>query len=59
MTQEQIEQKFSSLREDYFKFIRPQRVRADLLVQIDCDYAFTKVEATQRPASAMRIETDR
>jgi uridine kinase len=59
MTQEQIEQKFSLLREDYFKFIRPQRVRADLLVQIDCDYAFTKVEATQRPASAMRIETDR
>lgn len=61
MTQEQIEQKFSLLREDYFKFIRPQRVRADLLVQIDTDYAFTKVETTQRPApaSATRIGTDR
>jgi uridine kinase len=42
-TMEQIERKFLLLRQDYFIFIRPQRKRADLIAQIDGDYAFTRL----------------
>ena len=45
MTIEQIERKYELLFKDYVKFIRPQRKRADLLVQIDCSYSFTRVDA--------------
>jgi len=62
MSLEQIERKFASLREDYFKFILPQRRRADLVVRIDHDYSFTSVQALRlrtpaksptRPADAV------